>query len=278
MRGDLHCHTSLSDGSVGIEEVISNAKLVGLHFIAITDHDSMSSFSRSRVLGERYGIEVIQGVELSAYDTKRSRKVHILCYLPKKPDRLVAICNRTTEQRKKAGIEMAKRVMHKYPIAAERITRYSFSSKCIYRQHIMHALMDAGYALSIYGEEYDKLFGPGEHSCNVSIQYPDVYEVLEIVHSAGGIAVLAHPRVYDSFDLLDELLKQKLLDGIEVWHPRNQKGDSEHLLNLALEHNLIPTGGSDFHGMYNSSLTNVGKCYTPQKYIDLLFQLDKDVK
>ena len=51
------CHTSLSDGSVGIEEVISNAKLVGLHFIAITDHDSMSSFSRSRVLGERYGIK-----------------------------------------------------------------------------------------------------------------------------------------------------------------------------------------------------------------------------
>lgn len=66
--------TSLSDGSVGIEEVISNAKLVGLHFIAITDHDSMSSFSRSRVLGERYGIEVIQGVELSAYDVKRKER------------------------------------------------------------------------------------------------------------------------------------------------------------------------------------------------------------
>lgn len=88
----------------------------------------------------------------------------------------------------------------------------------------MHALMDAGYALSIYGEEYDKLLVQGEHSCNVPIEYPDVYEVLETVHSAGGIAVLAHPRVYDSFDLLDELLEQKRLDGIEVWHPRNQKG------------------------------------------------------
>ena len=124
----------------------------------------------------------------------------------------------------------------------------------------MHALMDAGYALSIYGEEYDKLFGSGEHSCNVPIEYPDVYEVLETVHSAGGIAVLAHPRVYDSFDLLDELLEQKRLDGIEVWHPRNQKGDSEHLLNLALEHNLIPTGGSDFHGcLLYTSLSVVDK-------------------
>lgn len=278
MRGDLHCHTRLSDGSLGIEEVISSAKLSGIDFVSITDHDTMGSISRAKVIGSRYGVQVIEGVELSCYDFKRNRRVHILCYLPKKPDRLIAICKRTIERRKKAGIEMAKQVMRKFPISAEKITKYSFSSNCIYRTHIMHALMDAGYTLSIYGDLYQKLFGKGEHSCDVPIEYPDVYEVLSVVHSAGGIAVLAHPRVYDSFELLDELVEQKLLDGIEVWHPKNQEGDSEKLLTVALEHGLVPLGGSDFHGMYNSVLTNIGRCYTPQKYLDQLFALNKEVE
>lgn len=277
MRGDLHCHSRLSDSSAGIEEVIGNAKQVGLQYIAITDHDCIDSFSRAKVIGEQYGVTVVEGVELSAYDTKRNRKVHVLCYMPQKPDRLLGICNRTIEQRKKAGVEMAKSVMRKFPILAERITKYSSSSKCIYKQHIMHALMDAGYTVSIYGELHDRLFGDGENSFRIPIEYPDVYEVLETVHSAGGIAVLAHPRLYDSFDLLEELIEKNLLDGIEVWHPKNIDGDSELLLNLAAKNDLVPTGGSDFHGMYNSIETNVGRCYTPQKYLDILFEIKKPI-
>lgn len=276
MRGDLHCHTTLSDGSAGIGEVIANAKLVGVDFLAITDHDSTSSFNRARVIGERYGVHIIEGVELSAFDQKRGRRVHILCYRPIKPDRLLGICTRNTENRKRAGAEMAKRVLHKFPIAPERITKYS-SSSCIYRQHIMHALMDAGYTTSIYGELYNKLFR-GEESCNVTMEYPDVYEVLATVHSAGGVAVMAHPPLYDSFALLDELIEQKLLDGIEVWHPKNREGDSERLLKTALKHDLIPTGGTDFHGMYNSVPVHIGEYYTPQKYLDRLFELQKEIQ
>lgn len=275
MRGDLHCHSRLSDSSAGIEEIIGNAKQVGLQYVSITDHDCLDSFSRAKVIGEQYGVQIVEGVELSSYDTKRNRKVHVLCYLPQKPDRLLGICNRTIEQRKKSGIEMAKSVMRKFPIVAERITKYSSSSKCIYKQHIMHALMDAGYTLSIYGQLYDRLFYDVETSCNIPIEYPDVYEVIETIHSAGGIAVLAHPRVYDSFDLLNELIEKNMLDGIEVWHPMNLEGDSELLINLAINNDLIPTGGSDFHGMYNSIETNVGKCYTPQKYLDKLFIVQK---
>ncbi|MFT3952581.1 MAG: PHP domain-containing protein [Oscillospiraceae bacterium] len=88
MKGDLHCHTTLSDGSMGIEEVIVQAKRTGIDVLALTDHDTISSSSRAQILGERYGVQVIPAAELSAWDKKRNAKVHILCYAPHKPDRL----------------------------------------------------------------------------------------------------------------------------------------------------------------------------------------------
>ena len=103
MRADLHCHTTLSDGSLGIEEVIAQAKRNRIDVLAITDHDNLASASRAVVLGQRYGIKVLPAVEISAVDQQRGRKVHILCYMPKKPDRLEGLCLRTCEARKQRG-------------------------------------------------------------------------------------------------------------------------------------------------------------------------------
>jgi len=105
MIGDLHCHTTLSDGSLGIEDIIVQAKKTGIDFISITDHDTMSSINRAKVLGERYGVQTIPGVELSAWDKKRNRKVHILCYAPQKPDRLEGLCIKSCEIRRKCAAE-----------------------------------------------------------------------------------------------------------------------------------------------------------------------------
>jgi predicted metal-dependent phosphoesterase TrpH len=80
---DLHCHTTLSDGSLGIEEIISQAQKTNIECISITDHDTMASFSRADVLGARHGVKILHGVELSAWDKSRGAKVHILCYAPK---------------------------------------------------------------------------------------------------------------------------------------------------------------------------------------------------
>ena len=85
---DLHCHTKLSDGSLGIEDVIAQAKRTGIDWLSLTDHDTMASFSRANVIGQREGVKILPGVELSAWDKERSSKVHILCYCPRKPDRL----------------------------------------------------------------------------------------------------------------------------------------------------------------------------------------------
>lgn len=275
MIGDLHVHTTKSDGSFNVQQVINAASHLGVGCIAITDHDRIDVRFSSIQNDLQCGIRVIQGVEFSCYDLKRNRKVHILCYEPPLSDSLRRICDTTQRNRLRAGEQMAKRILSKYSISAEKIAAYSADSQCIYKQHLMHALVDAGYACEIYGDLYQALFGSGADSCAVPIEYPDVYTVLQAIHAAGGFAALAHPRVYDTFDLFNELISQNMLDGVEVWHPKNHKGDSEFLLQAALDHHLIPLGGSDFHGIYNSAPTYIGKCYTPQKYLKQLMEFLK---
>ena len=115
MKIDLHCHTTLSDGSLGIEEVIAQAKKTGIDVLSITDHDTLSSYSRAAVLADRYGVKIIQGVEMSAWDKQRNQKVHILCYAPKKPDRLEGLCLKCCEIRKSCSKEMIDKVRKLYP-------------------------------------------------------------------------------------------------------------------------------------------------------------------
>lgn len=272
MIGDLHCHTRLSDGSLGIEEVIAQAKRTGLDFLSITDHDTLSSASRAAVLGERYGVRCITGVEFSAWDKARGRKAHILCYMPEKPDRLEGLCLKTCEQHKKVGKQIIEAVTQRYPITAECILKYASGSKSIFKQHIMHVLMDYGYTNRIYGDLYHELFDPKTGICYLQTEYPDVNFVIDLIHSAKGIAVLAHPRSYDSFDLLEELASAGKLDGVEVWHPSLREGDEKHLLEVAEKYNLISTGGSDFHGMYNYHTTHLGGCTTPGESLDRIFK------
>ena len=270
---DLHCHTKLSDGSLGIEDIIVQAKRTGIDFISITDHDTLSSFSRASVLGERYGVRVIQGVELSAWDKKRNRKVHILCYAPKKPDRLEGLCLKCCEIRKACAKEMVEKVMNLYPITLESVLRHATSSKSIFKQHIMHALIEYGYAMEFYGELNDKLFNLNDGICLVEREYPDVEYVLNLIHSARGVAVMAHPVLYDKIELLEELAENKKLDGVEVFHYSADEEQRKNLLEIAEKYNLIVTGGSDFHGLYNAVPTHLGSCTTSKENLDRIIKL-----
>ncbi|MCL2037251.1 MAG: PHP domain-containing protein, partial [Oscillospiraceae bacterium] len=243
MKADLHCHTTLSDGSLGIEEVIAQAKRNGLDCVAITDHDTLSSMSRAAVLGKRYGVEVIPAVEFSAYDGKRNTKAHIICYNPAKPDRLEGLCLRTCDVRKMRGKSMSMKVIENFPVTLENIVKYAAGSKAIYKCHIMHALMDYGYTIDLYGEVYDRLFSAVDGLCaeivrNEMTEYPEVKFVCQLIRSAGGIAVLAHPRVYDNFDLLEDLAESGLIHGVEVWHCSSTDQDRERMLGVAEKHNL----------------------------------------
>lgn len=273
MIGDLHCHTKASDGSMTVDEIVFYAKRAGLDFLAITDHDTRASVKRAEILGARYGVRIIDGVEFSAIDSKRSRKVHILAYLPKNPDRLEGICKRTLDRRRQAGLEMIQKVMRLYPVTAEHISKYHAGSQSIYKQHIIHALMDLGYESKVCGSLMKELFDEKTGRCYSYVEYPDVYEALDLIHSSGAVAVLAHPTTYKSMDLFKELTEKKLIDGVELYHPRNSKEDMLEIKRIADEAGLIVTGGTDFHGYYTSKVNPLATCITTEDSINRIFEL-----
>ncbi len=273
MKADLHCHTTISDGSLGISDIIKQADRDDVRYLAITDHDSLASLSRSAVLGKRYNVTVIPAAEFSAFDSERGRKVHILCYMPEKPDRLEGLCLRTSEGRMKLGKSIAMRVLEKYPITLESILRYSAGSKAIYKCHIMHALMDYGYTTELYGDVYDEIFDAKDGLCAAQVRqeadfYPDVRFVTTLIRASGGISVMAHPKVYDSMDLLEELAAEGAIDGAEVWHSASDEKFRNEVMELARRYDLITTGGSDFHGFYNHYAIQIGSNPTPEEELD----------
>ncbi len=270
---DLHCHTTLSDGSLGIEDVIVQAKRLNIDFLSITDHDTLSSFSRAHILGERYGVKVIQGVEMSAWDKSRGKKVHILCYAPKKPDRLEGLCLKSCEIRKACSKEMIENVMKLYPITPESVLKHCTGSKSIFKSHIMRALIEYGYALEFYGDLNNELFNLDKGICLVEREYPDVRFVLDLIHSARGVAVMAHPAMYDSLDLLEELAAEKKIDGVEVYHYSADEEKRSEFLSIAEKYDLIVTGGSDFHGLYNAVPTHLGSETTSKENLDRIIKL-----
>ena len=270
MSGDLHCHTRLSDGSMGIEDLIVLAQKKGIETIAITDHDCLAGTVRGKIIGDRSGVKVIPGVELSAVDHETGRVAHLLCYLPEFPDRLEGLCRVNQVARKRAAQYMMIKAGAKFPITNELVIKCASGSTNIYKQHIMHALMECGLACETYGEEYNRLFHPDSGECiYVKPPFAAVEEVLQSIHAAGGIAVLAHPVLYDSFDLLERLIPLGL-NGVEVWHPTASREDVDRLIAIAKKHKLLMTGGSDFHGMYGHKGTSLGSFLTPKTQLNEL--------
>ena len=270
MGADLHCHTRLSDGSMGIDSLVILAKKQGIKTIAITDHDCLAANVRGKRIGEQHGITVLPGVELSSTDAQRGQRAHLICYLPDSPDRLEGLCRRNLLESKKISQYMILKTCIQYPVTPEFIIKCATGSTGVYKQHIMHALMESGLSDRIYGEMYTALFS-AQSETNVlrEAKYPSPKEILEAIHDAGGIAVLAHPALYNNFDLLEELIPEGL-DGVEVWHPSASEEDVARLQKIAKKSGLLMTGGSDFHGMYGTGNITIGSCQTPDANLDEL--------
>jgi hypothetical protein len=137
----------------------------------------------------------------------------------------------------------------------------------------MHALMDYGHTTRLYGSLYKDIFLSKDGLCSEEVgreidEYPEVRFVVQLIRSAGGIAVLAHPKVYNNFTLLEELAERGEIDGVEVWHQSIKGDDEKFLLSVAEKHNLITTGGSDFHGFYNHKAKPLGSMLTPASSLE----------
>lgn len=279
MPADLHCHTKLSDSSMGIDDLIVLAQKKGITTIAITDRDCQAGTVRGKIIGERRGITVIPGVEISATDTKRGVNVEILCYLSDSPDRLEGLCHRNIVQRKKASQLMTLKIARKYPITPELVLKCATGATAVFEQHIMHALFECGLTDRIYGELYEELFSPeSPKNVLVKVTYPDAAEVIDAIHEAGGIAVLAHPAVSGCFELMEELTEKGILDGIEVYHPENTPEQAEMLKAFAKDKGLLALGGTEFKGMYSKNKVSIGDCLTPDADLKALMSYKNKMK
>ena len=276
MRADLHCHTKISDGSMGISELLMVAARLKIKYISITDHDTMGGVSRAAIVGDRIGVTVIPGVELSAYDEQHGKRVHLLCYLPDSPDRMEGYFKRMADKRREIAEQQIQQICQKLPITPQMVASHAQGCTTIFKAHIMHTLMDCGYANEIYGALYRSLFGKGKPA-DIPCDYDPYPEVLKLIKSAGGIAVLAHPGLYDNFDIVGDLIENGL-DGIELVHPRNSEEDREKIRKIAAENGLLTTGGSDFHGMYETPVRPLGDCCVTEAEVAALVRCKEQKK
>lgn len=249
---------------MGIEDIIALAKNRGVETIAITDRDCQAGTVRAKIIGERNGIRVIPGVELSALDDD-GQIVNVLCYMPDFADRLERLCHRNSIATKRAAQKMMIKAARRFPITTDVIKRCASGSTNLYVPHIMHALMECGATCSLYSELYEELFSPESEANIMEIpDYASVWEVLTDIKDAGGISVLAHPAAYRNADALLEKMTEAGINGIEVWHPTADKETTEKLYAYGKKHKLLMVGGSEFRGMYNRQPLTIGSYLTPK--------------
>lgn len=269
MKVDLHVHTNISDCDYSIEEIIQIAKENDIKYIGIVNHDTVVGLREAIEVGKQEGVIIIPGIEISAYDYKRNKKVHILGYnFNLDAKNIKALCNPIIEKRKSNSIRQISILReNNYNISLEEVREKAKNSTCIYKQHIMSVLVDKGYCSEIYSELYYKLFKNGG-ICSGDIEYVDAYKAIEAIKNDGGKSILAHPGQLDSYEIMDELWNSGL-NGIELYHKDHNAEDLIKILEYSVNHQVILTGGSDFHGTYGEK-SSIGSITVPVSFVGQL--------
>lgn len=257
MKADLHIHTTASDGTMSPQEVVCCAREVGLSHIAITDHDTVNGLLALREMGEleKKGLIIIPGIEFSA--DLPGYEVHILGYNfdyshPALRERLREI---TADRDKRARQMVDKMTELGYHVAFDRVIELAKGADSIGRPHIARALIEKGYFKN-YHEVFQCLLDKGKPAYIPHYRMsPD--EIIQLVERIGGVPVLAHPGLIGNDDIVNMLI-QKGVQGLEVYHPKHDIGDTSRYLRLARQYHLLISGGSDFHGISGRYPENLG--------------------
>ncbi len=241
---DLHSHSTASDGSCAPADVISAAVAAGLAAIALTDHDSVSGVPEASAAGARLGIRVIAGTELSAHDDA-GREVHLLglhlTALGPLEDALVRL--------RDVRLGRAEEIVRKLnalgvAVRMEKVLEEA-QGGALGRPHVARALIAGGFVYNSR-EAFDRFLGNGRPAY-VDKARLAVADAIRLVHEAEGIAVLAHPGPDGKRERL-EWFQRLGLDGVEVRHPSHSPEDEKRLREVTEALELLPSGGSDWHG------------------------------
>lgn len=249
-RIDLHAHTEHSDGTFTAAALVRLARDVGLSLVAVTDHDTTSGLAEARAEGETLGIEVLAGCEISTRGA--GGNVHVLG-LGVEPghaglQRFLAQVRAAREQRNEQIL--LRLAALGVPVTREEVEAH-VRGRVMARPHFARALVAAGHVpdLRTGFSLYLRDGGPAY----VEAPFPATEDAIRVVREGGGAAVLAHPgqlRLAERRDLgrLLGSLRALGLAGVEVWHPSHDAEQRRQIHALAREHDLLPSGGSDFHG------------------------------
>lgn len=238
-------HSVHSDGEHTPPDLVRMATDAGLSAISLTDHDTIAGWSELVAAAADTGIELICGVELSG--RHRKRDAHVLGYfVDPESARLLEALEKFSECRVARAGEMVRKLNAVgVPLTHEAIQRAAGTS-VVGRPHVADALVESGLAKS-YKEAFRRYIGVGRPGYVAKSAFT-AEEAVSLIHSAGGLAVLAHPNGhFDESDI--ESLASKGLDGVEVRHPKHGSEDVERFKEAAGRYGLVPTGGSDFHGV-----------------------------
>jgi 3',5'-nucleoside bisphosphate phosphatase len=251
MRIDLHTHSSVSDGTDAPAELVRKALAVGLDVVALTDHDTFDGLDEAVAEGERLGVGVVRGMELSC--SRRGSSVHVLAYGadPASPE-LAAEMARVRDGRlgRLDGV-LRKLAELGVPVSEAEVMAQVGNSPSVGRPHIADALIAAGHVRDRQ-EAFDRFLADGGPA-HVHRYTIEVDRGIDLVHQAGGLAVIAHPWGRGREHLLPPNVLQGLgrdhaLDGIEVDHQDHDSDTRRRLRELADGLGLLATGSSDYHG------------------------------
>lgn len=249
-RADLHCHTSSSDGSATPSELLNLAKASGLSGLSITDHDSVEAYKTAMPIAKELGIEMVSGVEFSTVHNYLS--VHILAYsFGLNAPEIHAFCEKHHERRLKRNRDILKKLSQKgMPISEEEMLACVRQAEhemkhTIGRPHIAQAMIKKGFVTSIQ-EAFKKYLGE-DKPCYAPGESFSTEETIEIIHRAGGLAIIAHPHLIDDPVILKQLIEMPF-DGIECYYAKFPQESNKRWLKIAEKKQWLITGGSDFHG------------------------------
>ena len=254
---DLQAHSTVSDGQLAPADVARAAAAAGVTTMSLTDHDGVAGVAAATRAATEAGVTNVPGVEMSCVH-RYSEDLHMCGYWID-PERIAPACERAQQERVDRAREIVARLSELgVEVRFEDAVAEAGAADAIGRPHIARAA-GAGPDLGPFFEEY---LVPGAKAF-VSRRWPSAEQAVELIHDAGGVAVVAHPYwdVTDPEqvrDLVSSLDRDVGLDGVEAFYPPHTAAQTRHLLELCGEFDLVPTGSSDFHGPSHKTFSRFG--------------------
>ena len=267
---DLHLHTQFSDGTFTPEELAGHGARLGFAALALTDHDSVEGCVRMAAACAAANIELIVGAELTAEHA--DTEVHILGYFLDPENQVLLKKIGKFQAVRQDRIREMVAALNKLgvPLQAESVFALA-NCKSPGRPHVARALVQEKL-IGHLDEAFEKYLKKGRPAW-VPKTKMSALEGVELIHQAGGLAVMAHPGLNRTDEIIPDLVAAGL-DGIECFHTKHSTTMAERYLEIAEKYHLLVTGGSDCHG-FSKKQPLIGTVKLPYEHVKKLYAANK---